>query len=96
MQEKQKYMKIITKKRAFKIIGLQIAIILCVLISQMAMSFFAQNRILVIEQKKGGWIDIAEAAQGSNSACQIDLQKANDQIKTLKDARDAANADILQ
>lgn len=84
-------MKIITKKRALKLVGLQVAVIATLLLTQMAQSFFAQNRILVIEQKRGSWLDIAQAAQGENSSCQLDLQTANDTIKTLRDARDAAN-----
>lgn len=88
-------MKLINRKRALKLAGLQIAVIVCVLLAQMGMSFFAENRILVIEKKSGSWISIAEAAQGSNSACQTDLETANGQIQTLKNARDAANSDIL-
>lgn len=72
------------KNKAYKFIGLQVAVIICILVSQIAMSFFAQNRIMVIEQKKGGWIDIAEAAQGSNSACQMDLAAAYEKLQALK------------
>lgn len=78
-------MKILTKSRALKFVGLQVAVIVCVLIAQMFMVFFSQNRILVIEQKKGSWIDIAEAAEGSNSACQNDLAIAYEKLKALQD-----------
>ena len=71
--------KLFNRKVAFRLIRYEVAIIVAVLATQILMLFFSQNRILVI-QKRGvdTWQDIAETAEGQNSACQLDLQQALD------------------
>lgn len=72
--------------------GLEFAIVIALLLTGVFITFFAQNRILII-QKKGdtAWQDIAMRAQGEMSACQIDLQSAiNDKDTAIM----AANPDL--
>ena len=70
-------MKIINRKRSLKLVGLQVALIVSLFSTQILMTFFAQNRILVIEPKgNGSWINIAETAEGNLSYCQSQLDQA--------------------
>jgi len=87
-------MTIINRKRAYKTIGLQLALIVAILLSRATMLFFHDYRLLVFEKKdQSTWVGIAEQKEGELYACQKDLEQA----KADKQAAVAANnADIMQ
>ena len=79
------------RQRAIKFALIQLALIIALLATQIALIFFHDYRIFVIEKKDGSWIDIAESAEGSLSLCQSQLA----QTQADKDAAImAANPDL--
>lgn len=83
-------MKLVNRKSALKFIGLQLAIILVSLITQVVMVFFAQNRILVIMPKND-----QKSFYGLYASAKVDYQSCSEQLEAFKKQRDEANADIL-
>lgn len=84
-------MKIIDQKRSLKLIGLQVALIISILLTQTTMLFFQNYRVIAFEKKDGSWITIAETAEGNLYNCQQDLEQAQ---KDKHDAILSANPDL--
>ena len=79
------------KKKAIKFIGIQIAVILAVFLTQMVMVFFSQNRILVILPK-----DDQKSFYGLYVSAKADYLTCDEQLEQFKQLRDEKNADILR
>ena len=89
-------MKLVTKKRAYKLIGMQVALLIALIVTQMAMQFASSYKWVGFEKKDGkdSWYSVAMTAQASNSLCSIQLDKANEQISAFEKTRDEANKDL--
>lgn len=88
-------MKIVNKKRALKLIGIQLALLVALVITQIGMQFATSYHWVGFEKKDGdNWYSVAMNAQAYNSNCQIDLVKANEQLEDFRKLRDSENADI--
>jgi hypothetical protein len=83
------------KKKALKFVGLQIALIATLLLTQIAIQFANTHYWVGFQSKKGdNWYSVAMTAQAYNSNCQIDLQKANEQLNEFRKIRDENNKDV--
>lgn len=80
-----------TKKNALKLVGLQTAIIFAVMLTQMVMVFFSQNKILVIVPKND-----EKSFYGLYASAKTDYLSCNEQLQAFKDLRTANNLDILK
>lgn len=86
-----------TKKRAFKLIGVQVALLIALVVTQMGMQFATSYKWVGFEKVDGGgWYSVAMNAQAYNSTCQIDLKKANEQLEKFRQLRDEENKDLYE
>ncbi len=87
-------MKLITKKKALKLVGLQVALLIALLITQIGIQFAQSYKWIGFEKKdQSSWVGIAETAQADKMSCQDELA----QVKAEKDqAIEAGNQDILK
>lgn len=81
-------MKIITKKRAYKFIGMQLALLIALVVTQMGMQYASSYTWVGFEKKDSSWKGIADTAQAANSLCSIQLDEANKQLRELRDVKD--------
>lgn len=84
-------MKIVTRKKSLKLAGMLLAILIALTAIEASMKFMSEYKYVgfIKTQGQGNWISVAEVAQADNQNCQSDL-------KTMKAARDEANADIMK
>lgn len=82
------------KKSALKLVGFQVALIITLLLTQIAIQFSQTHYWVGFQSKTDGWYNTAMVAQANNSNCQIELQKVGEQIEQFKAIRSANNKDI--
>lgn len=73
-------MKIINRKRSYKLILLLTALIIALFAVQMFFAFNAKYRILVIQEKKDSWQTIAMEAQ-------VERTEAIEQLEACREAK---------
>lgn len=90
-QKLKERIKMKIKQKAVKVIWAEIFLLVVLLIAQVSIQFASSYRWVGFEKRDGSWASIAEAAEGQNSACQIDLAQA---LKDKQTAIEAANPDL--
>lgn len=85
-------MKIITKKKALKLVGLQVAVLIALVLTQVGMQFADTHKYVgFIAKDESNWIGLAEVAQADKLNCYQDLER----VKAEKQqAVEAANPDL--
>ena len=85
-------------KKKYKLVLGLVALLITLTSIEAAMKLISSYDYVgfVKSEGQGNFYSIAMEAQAYNSTCQIDLEKANEQLEAFRKIRDEANKDILQ
>lgn len=78
--------------------GYLACLLLALTITEAGMKFMREYNYVgfVKSEGQGTFYSIAMTAQAQNSVCQIELEKANEQLERFRATRDSYNSDVLE